>query len=62
LELRLASLHTKLTSHLLALGLIPTGAVVGDLVMDFLPHTIDKLGNTRKLGVPSELDWDALRD
>lgn len=58
----IAALHTKLTSHLLALGIVPSGAVVGDLVQDFLPHVAGQLTGARRLGVPSDLDWEGLRE
>lgn len=59
----IAALHTKLTSHLLALGIDPGGAVEGDLVRDFLPHMARRLhaAATVKLGFAADVDWAALR-
>jgi iron complex transport system substrate-binding protein len=59
-EPRIASLSIHLTNHLLALGITPAGSVIGGDVKDFLPHVADRLKTTKKLGVVSDLDMEAL--
>ncbi|SDO75625.1 iron complex transport system substrate-binding protein [Paenibacillus sp. yr247] len=59
-EPKIASLSIHLTNHLLALGITPVGSVIGGDVKDFLPHVGDRLKNTKKLGVVTDPDMEAL--
>lgn len=59
-EPRIASVSIHLTNHLLALGITPVGSVIGGDVKDFLPHVADRLKNTKKLGVVTDPDMEAL--
>lgn len=57
---RIASMSIHLTNNLLALGITPAGSVIGGDVKDFLPHVKDRLQNTRKLGVVTDPDMEAV--
>ncbi|GGI44483.1 iron-hydroxamate ABC transporter substrate-binding protein [Paenibacillus marchantiophytorum] len=59
-EPRIASLSIHLTNDLLALGITPVGSVMGGDLKAFLPHVADRLQNTKKLGVVTEPDMEAL--
>lgn len=59
-ELRIASLSIHLTNHLLALGITPVGSVIGGDAKDFLSHVADRLKDTKKLGVVTDVDMEAL--
>ncbi|MFF0829085.1 iron-hydroxamate ABC transporter substrate-binding protein [Brevibacillus sp. NPDC003359] len=56
----IASMSIHLTNNLLALGITPTGSVIGGDVKDFLPHVKDRLIDTKKLGVVADPDMEAL--
>ncbi|MFG0217032.1 iron-hydroxamate ABC transporter substrate-binding protein [Brevibacillus porteri] len=56
----IASMSIHLTNNLLALGITPTGSVIGGDVKDFLPHVKDRLTDTKKLGVVADPDMEAL--
>ncbi|MEK4730689.1 ABC transporter substrate-binding protein [Paenibacillus sp. FSL L8-0641] len=57
---RIASMSIHLTNNLLALGITPAGSVIGGDVKDFLPHVKDRLQSTRKLGVVTDPDMEAV--
>lgn len=57
---RIASMSIHLTNNLLALGITPAGSVIGGDVKDFLPHVKDRLQTTRKLGVVTDPDMEAV--
>ncbi|MGE8205443.1 ABC transporter substrate-binding protein [Heyndrickxia sp. NPDC080065] len=59
-ESRIASLSIHLTNDLLALGITPAGSVIGGDLKDFLPHVKDQLKNTKKLGIVTDPDMEAL--
>ncbi|TXK72779.1 iron-hydroxamate ABC transporter substrate-binding protein [Paenibacillus sp. N3.4] len=59
-EPRIASVSIHLTNDLLALGITPVGSVMGGDLKAFLPHVADRLQNTKKLGVATEPDMEAL--
>ncbi|MFS0655153.1 iron-hydroxamate ABC transporter substrate-binding protein [Bacillus sp. 179-C3.3 HS] len=57
---KIASLSIHLTNNLLALGIKPTGSVVGGELKDFLPHAKEQLKNTKKLGIAADPDMESL--
>lgn len=57
---RIASLSIHLTNDLLALGIKPTGSVVGGDLKDFLPHAKKQLSHTKKLGIAADPDMESL--
>ncbi|MFS0561694.1 ABC transporter substrate-binding protein [Terribacillus sp. 179-K 1B1 HS] len=59
-EKTIASLSIHLTSDLLALGIIPEGSVVGGKSQAYLPHTTDKLKDTKQLGEAGDVNLEAL--
>ncbi|MEI7027735.1 ABC transporter substrate-binding protein [Paenibacillus sp. y28] len=59
-EKRIASMSIHLTNNLLAVGVTPVGSVIGGDLKDFLPHVKDRLQNTKKLGVVTDPDMEAL--
>jgi iron complex transport system substrate-binding protein len=59
-DLKIASLSIHLTNNLLALGITPAGSVIGGAEKDFLPHVKDRLTETKKLGVASDPDMEAI--
>ena len=52
------SIH--LTNNLLALGITPVGSVIGGDLKDFLPHAKEQLKDTKKLGVVTDPNMEAL--
>ena len=57
---KIASMSIHLTNDLLALGITPVGSVIGGDLKDFLPHAKEKLKDTKKLGVVTDPNMEAL--
>lgn len=57
---KIASMSIHLTNDLLALGITPVGSVIGGDLKDFLPHAKEQLKDTKKLGVVTDPNMEAL--
>lgn len=57
---KIASMSIHLTNNLLALGITPVGSVIGGDLKDFLPHAKEQLKDTKKLGVVTDPNMEAL--
>ncbi|PFZ05283.1 iron-hydroxamate ABC transporter substrate-binding protein [Bacillus pseudomycoides] len=57
---KIASMSIHLTNDLLVLGITPVGSVIGGDLKDFLPHAKEQLKDTKKLGVVTDPNMEAL--